>query len=115
MKTKFLDEPRIFSVNDFQIHDQGKIQLAPQEMISLQTPSGRECDLTATNWGFYLGSSLNSRLKREGFKTALVLNYEYNKLNINAVEIDKIEEFQAYLKVNSSKVICWLDEWFEEG
>jgi hypothetical protein len=113
MKTEFLDDPRIFTVKELEIHDYGKIQLEPQEMVSFQTPSGRECDFTATSWGFYLGSSLNSRLKREGFKTALVVN-EYNKLHVNAIEIDKIEEFQTYLKENKSKIICWLDEWFGE-
>ncbi len=111
MQTKFLDLPRIFSVKGFQIYDYGKIQLEPQEMVSFQTPSGRECDFTAASWGFYLGPSVNSRLKKEGFKVALVLN-EANQLYVNAVETDKIEEFKAYLKTNqNNKILCWLDEW----
>jgi hypothetical protein len=112
MQTKFLDQPRVFNVKGVQLYDYGKIQLKPQEMVSFQTPSGRECDFTATAWGFYLGPSLNSRLKQEGFKTVLVVN-EYDQLYVNAVEVDKMSEFLAYTRVNNSRIICWLDEWFD--
>ncbi|MFQ5651438.1 MAG: hypothetical protein ACE5IY_16000 [bacterium] len=111
MKTEFLDTPRVFTVKGFDIYDRGKIHLEPQEMVTFRTASGRECDFTATSWGFYLAPSLNSRLRKQGFKTALVTN-EHNQLFVNAVEEDKIEAFESYLQANQNKIICWLDEWF---
>jgi hypothetical protein len=110
MKTEFSCNPRIFMVGGIEVHDTGKIYLEPNEMVSFVTPGGKECDFTATKWGFYLAPSLNSRLKREGFKTALVMNGD-NKLFVNAVEVDKIELFNSYLETNNSRVLCWLDEW----
>ncbi len=110
METQFNNPPRTFSVNNIEIQDNGKIILQSNEMISLKKISGRECDVTATSWGYYLGPSLNARLKRQGFKTALVLN-ELGNLYVNAVEPDKMSEFHNYLTDNNSRILCWLDEW----
>lgn len=112
MHLKLQDEPRTFIIKGTEIKDFGKLYLNPLEMVSFVTPSGNECDFTAQEWGFYLGPSINSRLKNEHFKVALVVN-EQNQLYINAVENDKIELFKQYLKTNqNNKIICWLDEWF---
>jgi hypothetical protein len=110
MRVDFKDRPRVFTVKGRKIKDYGKICLRQGEMFSLRTKSGRDCDITAFGWGFYLGSSLNSRLRKEGFKVALVLNQE-GRLFLNAVERTKIKEFNEYLRENqNSKVVCWLDE-----
>ena len=114
MKTKLKEEPRIFEVKGIKIKDYGKIYLEGGEMVSFVTKSGKECDFAAKDWGFYLGPSVNSRLKKEGFKVALVFN-EKGQLYIHAVEHDKISLFKTYLKTNqNNKVICWIDEWFSE-
>jgi len=113
MKTDFLQEPRVFYVLEGSraIKDFGKIKLDPREMISFQTESGRECDFTATEWGFYPTPSVNRRLKAQGFKTALV-RYDQDKLQINVVEEDKMADFEAYLSLHdpAPKVVLWLDE-----
>lgn len=114
MKIKLKKEPRVFEVKGVKIKDYGKIYLNKDEMVSFVTESGRECDFAAKEWGYYLGPSLNGRLRREGFKVALVLNKE-GQLYVNAVEIDKIKSFEKYLKTNqNNKIICWLDEWIKE-
>jgi len=111
MKIKVKRPPRVFEVKGIRIKDYGKIYLNDNEMVSFVTKDGKECDFTAKKWGFYLCSSLNSRMKKEGFKVALVLNEE-GKLYLNAVEKNKIRQFKNYLKTNqNSKVIYWLDEW----
>ncbi len=111
MKTQFRSAPREFTVGDVTIRDQGSVVLDPEELLTLETPTGRQCDVTAKNWGFYLGSSLNSRLPSNGFRVALVRNPS-NKIFVNVVESDQLEAFRDYLKREDSVVICWLDEWF---
>ena len=107
--------PRTFSVNGHEIHDHGQIILKDGELITLVTPEGRSCDIVARSWGFYLGGSLNSRLKKEGFKTALVLN-EAGQIYVNAVDESAVDNFLDYLRTNQSNtLLCWLDEWIPSG
>ena len=111
MRAKFKRTPRIFDVKGYKIKDYGKIYLKDGEMVSFVTKSGRECDFAAKEWGFYLGPSVNSRLKNQGFKAALALN-EKGQLYVLAVEKDKIKSFKKYARTNQDiKVLCWLDEW----
>jgi hypothetical protein len=115
MRTQFKDQPRVFSVKGHKIKDFGKIFLKAGEMISFVTPKGEECDFAAKEWGFYLGPSLNDRLKNEGFKTALVLN-EKGQLYVLAVSKTKMNVFKKYLRANQNiMVLSWLDEWFAKA
>ncbi|WP_420265546.1 hypothetical protein [Candidatus Magnetominusculus dajiuhuensis] len=114
MRYDFKEFPRVFEVKGYKIKDYGKIYLDDGEMVSFVTESGRECDFAAKDWGFYLGPSVNSRLKNQGFKVALVLN-EQGQLYVNAVEANKIDEFKQYLKTNQNgTILCWLDDWLSE-
>jgi hypothetical protein len=114
MKVELTDKPREFAAYGVQIKDFGKVHLAADDMISLVSASGKECDFTAKEWGFYLAPSINSRLRNQGFKVALVRNQQ-GKLFLNAVEEDKLDLFERYLKSNQdSLVLCWLDEWGEK-
>ena len=114
MKTEFKARPRIFNVNECDFKDFGKIVLAENEMVSFLSDTGKEIDITAKSWGYYLGPSLNARLAYEGYKAALVIN-QYNKIFIMIVDIAKIEGFKNYLKDNhDNRVLCWLDEWFRD-
>ncbi|MCF6330705.1 MAG: hypothetical protein L3I99_04075 [Sulfurimonas sp.] len=114
MKLDLKKEPRVFGVKGHEIKDFGKISLDLDEMISFKTQSGKEYDFVAKEWGFYASPSINSRLIKEGFKTALVVN-ENNQLYVMVVEKDKIDIFKKYLKDNQdNKIICWLDEFFKE-
>jgi hypothetical protein len=109
MKTRINNNPRVFEVKKCKIKDYGKIYLNDDEMVSFVTKSGKECDFTAKDWGFYLGPSVNDRLRKEGFKVALVLN-DKGQLYVNALEGEKLSEFKKYLVKQNSKVISWLDE-----
>jgi len=109
MKLDIKDKPREFGVGAYTLRDYGRVHFQDGEMITLVSPSGRECDVTAKEWGFYLAPSLNARLRAQGFKVALVRNNK-GKLFLNAVDIDKIELFFSYLREQNSEVICWLDD-----
>ena len=103
------DTPREFEAGGVHIRDYGKVELAPGEMISVVTASGRECDVTAMDWGLYLAPSLNGRLAAQGFRTALVENPQ-GKFFLNAVEQDKRESFERYLSEQGSRVVSWLGD-----
>jgi len=107
------NSPRKFCVNNVEIYDFGKIKLEPNEMISFKTDANKEYDFVAKEWGFYATPSINGRLKKEGFKTALVKNL-YNKLYVMVVDENKIELFKKYLNDDNQNLICWLDEGFGE-
>ena len=112
MKTDFNQEPRRFWANQAQtieIMDLGKIELAPDEMISFKTPDGKEYDVARKSWGFYATPSINSRLKSQGFKTALVCNSKGQRY-IMLVENEKIDDFHTYLEKEANEVVEWLDE-----
>ncbi len=113
MRVELKEEPRVFNVKGYMVKDYGKIYLEDSEMVSFKTRSGKEFDFAAKEWGFYATPSVNSRLKDEGFKTALVAN-ENNQLYVMSVEKEKLEEFFAYLKNRqNNRVLCWLDEWLD--
>lgn len=111
---KLKDSPRKFELLNGKVvmSDIGKIYLEADELVSFVTPSGRECDFAAKDWGFYPLSSPNSRTKKQGFKVALVAD-EQGKVQINVVENDKLYLYEKYLKIhmNGSEIICWLDEF----
>jgi len=117
MKLQLKESPRIFEIKlkskGHKIKDYGKILLDASGMVTFVTSSGKECDFAAKEWGFYLGPSVNSRLKDNGFKVALVLN-EKGQLYVHAVEKDKIDIYKKYLKTDQLNIIlCWLDEWIK--
>ena len=112
MKTKFMASPRFFNADKkgkIKISDCGKIWLDADEQVSFVTKSGREYDVAAKTWGFYATPSINSRLKKEGFKTALVKNKK-GRYYVMIIEDDKLEDFYSYIKQEESSVEKWLSE-----
>lgn len=112
MKFTELNPPRKFTVGKYapiELSDYGKIELAPDELVTFVTEGGAEYDLGRKSWGFYATPSLNGRLKKFGFKTALVRNAD-NQYFVMLVESEKIEEFEQYLAQEHSDVVEWLDE-----
>jgi len=69
--------------------------------------------ITKNDWGYYLTDSCNSTLRKNNFKTALVVSQltKINKIFVKIVHKKKLKEFNKYLKDNKSFVLTWLDEW----
>lgn len=111
---KFLPKipPRIFRVGihkEIEMADCGDIWLEPNEQVTFVTPSGKRHDFAAKSWGFYATPSVNSRLVKEGLKTALVRNWQ-GRYYIMVVDPEHMGDFQKYLRKDRNKVIEWLDE-----
>lgn len=112
MKTAFKDLPRTFKVGlkgQVTIKDMGCIYLDPDEQVTFTTPQGGEYDLVRKNWGYYATPSVNDRLKRFGFKTALVRNSK-GQVYVMLVENGHLTEFEEYLAEEKNFLLQWLDE-----
>ena len=109
MEVFLTKNPRTFVVNGIGIKDYGRLKLVPNEMLTLETPSGRKYDITAKDFGFYATPSINARLVSEGFKTALVKNSS-DKIFMLMVEIDSLDKFDRYCVSEQLRVVSWIDE-----
>ncbi len=112
LKINTTNKPREFKVGLDQsivLKDCAEIELNPNEQITFKAEAGAEYDVCRKDWGYYATPSINDRLKRCGFKTALVKNAK-GQIYIMIVEKDKISGFDAYLKAENNVVEKWLDE-----
>jgi hypothetical protein len=91
------------------IKDCGEIFLEANEQVTFLTADNAEYDVCRKEWGYYATPSMNDRLKRFGFKTALVKNAK-GQLYIMIVEKDKMKSFYNYLDSENNRVVQWLDE-----
>jgi len=117
MKYSLKKKARIFKVginNHIEIKDVGEIYLDPDEQITFVTSGGKRHDFVSKTWGFYVTPSINVRLKKEGFKTALVKNKQ-NRIYLKTVEKEKIDLFNKYCKDEKQTIIEWLDESYNES
>jgi len=112
MKVDLKDPPRSFKQGkDYEVtlKDCGTVSLDPDEQITFISDDGKEYDIVRKDWGYYGTPSVNGRLKKFGFKTALVKN-ENEMIYVMIVEKDKIEQFNKYISKSKQEVIQWLDE-----
>ena len=66
-------------------------------------------NLVKKNWGFYATPSLNRRLKKEGFKSALIENL-FSDTYIILVHKLKMNKFKKYCKDHKQKIVKWLSD-----
>ena len=112
MKVVPTEPPRRFSADTnsrTEITERGRIYLDPHELVTFVDSTGKEYDVTAMPWGFYATPSANSRLRAQGFKTAIVKN-SHGKIFVMVVSAERMEEFKTYLKAQQEEVLEWLDE-----
>lgn len=112
MKVDEENKPREFEVGKeirTTISHAADIFLEPNEQVTFLTENGAEFDFVRKDWGYYATPSMNKRLKKFGFKTALVQNNAGN-VYIFAVEIVKMDLFEAYCENHKQTVLMWLDK-----
>ena len=112
MKIQTNEPPREFEVGfgpKVTMKDCAHIELAADEQITLRTEQGGEYDVARKSWGFYATPSINGRLERFGFRTALVKN-RLGQFFVMLVENGGETEFEQYLREEGLTVSGWLDE-----
>ena len=90
------------------VSDVGKLLLKNNEHLTIQV-ANKKNEICAMSWGLYATSSINHRLKKEGFKTFLVKN-SLNKLFIMLVDKRKTKQFKRYLLKEKIKILKRLDK-----
>lgn len=106
--------PRRFPVGvvgDITLAHAADIALEPDEMVTFVAPGGREYDVTAKDWGFYATPSLGGRLRRFGYRAALMRNRETRHCFVVLVDETRLEAFETYLDVEGLEVVEWLDDY----
>ena len=112
MKIERNEPPREFAVGNeprINMRDCGSVHLSADEQITLKTEAGGEYDVARKNWGFYATPSVNGRLKRFGFRTALVKN-RLGQFYVMLIENGHESEFDSYLQREGMTVTEWLSD-----
>lgn len=112
MKVYIKKPPREYEVGlnkDIKIKDCATIKLESNEQVTFIDEDKREYDLCRKSWGYYATPSINSRLYKFNFKTALVKNSK-DQYYVMLVEKDKIDDFNNYIENDQNELIEWLDE-----
>jgi hypothetical protein len=111
MKIKEKKPPRAFNVGQgskITLNDCGELELEANELITLVTKEGSRHDICRKDFGFYITMSLNRRVRKDGFRAALMRNRS-NDYYIVLVEDGKEALFNAYLKEENQDIVSWLD------
>jgi len=91
------------------IHDCGEIELLADEQVTFSNEAGNEYDLARKSWGYYATPSINGRLKKFNFKTALAKN-RLGYFFVLLVEEGKEQDFENYLRLEKMHLITWLND-----
>ena len=103
--------PRVFKVgikNKIILKDVGNVYLRDNENLTFISGKNKKYEICKKNWGFYATSSVNKRLNKEGFKTALVKNWQ-NKFFVMIVDKNKKTSFKEYCNKEKYRIVQWLD------
>lgn len=110
---KIIKKNRLFKVGkkkNIILKDVGHINLKINENVTFKNNKSKEYDICRKKWGYYLTPSLNKRLIKFGYLTALVFNKNYNTYFIHLVDKEKKSSFLSYLKSEDMDVVCWLNK-----
>tara|TARA_B100000965_G_scaffold32366_1_gene23932 strand:- start:18209 stop:18541 length:333 start_codon:yes stop_codon:yes gene_type:complete len=109
MKIYKRNKKREFIANkktNLKLKDVGRIVLKEKEHLTIQI-NNKKNEVCAFDWGMYATSSINNRLKREGFKTFVVKNIN-KKIFIMLVDKKKIKNFMSYINKEKINIISEL-------
>ena len=112
MNCKTIKPIRKFEVNNagqtFELSHVMDLMLEADEQVTLVAEGGKEVDICRKDWGYYATPSLNSRLKKFGYRCCLVDSA--GKKFIHIVDQNKMVSYQNYLDQQKMTIIMWLDD-----
>jgi hypothetical protein len=91
------------------LNDCGRILLGNDEQVTFCTDSGHEYDVVRKSFGYYATPSINSRLARFGYSTALVKN-KSGHFFVLLVEKGREDCLRQYLRSEELRLICKLND-----
>ena len=109
MKIEISNNVRSFDVGDERITETMMVELSHNEQIVFHDDNEFNYDFVKKDWGYYATSSINDRLKKNGFLTCLVSN-KNNKIFLLVVKENSTNEFRYYLEKENMKIIRWLHD-----
>ena len=113
MKITPIEPPRTFRVGlqkQIQISHCADVELAPDEQITLVTPSGTEFDVVRKDWGYYATPSLIRRLRDHNLRAVLVQGRDHGGVYLLLVERGHEADFHRYVEDDQLRILCWLDD-----
>jgi hypothetical protein len=93
--------------NKISLTEVAHIFLKKDEMVTFFDQK-LEYDFVKKNWGYYCTPSINSRLKKFGYKVAIVSSVVTNNIFILAVDKKKIKQFNEYKRKEKLRILKWL-------
>ena len=108
MKIKKKNRKFKTGINDIIITHVADLKLANNELITIKVNKKTEYDITRKNWGFYSTPSINKRLLKYRFDSAITHNPNFGTYFMMIVEKNKKKEFIKYLKSQNMVLITWL-------
>ena len=112
MKFEPNSPPRKFEAGNHKIvtiSDIGRLQLLPDEQITIANQRGAELDVTMKEWGYYATPSLNSRLLTFGLRSALVRN-SMGRYFVLLIDSEMQGSFETYMAEQELTLALWLDD-----
>jgi len=93
------------------INEKAKIYLKNNEQVVFLDQSS-QYEIVKKNWGFYATPSINKRLKKNKFRTFLVINKKKN-IYLMLVNKSKIKIFNNYLKNEKNEKLIELTNGYK--
>ena len=95
-------------ITNIEITHVADLKLSDDELITIKVNKKTEYDITRKNWGFYSTPSINKRLLKYGFNSAITHNPKFGTYFMMIVEKNKKKMFLKYLKSQNMTLITWL-------
>lgn len=108
MKLKKKNRKFKTGITDIVINHVADLKLNNDELVTIKVNNKTEYDITRKNWGFYSTPSINKRLIKFGFNSAITHNPKFGTYFMMIVEKNKKKEFIKYLKSQNMILITWL-------
>ena len=108
MKIKEINPKRKFNCgNNVILAHVADIMPENDELITFKSKENKEYDFVCKEWGYYATPSINKRLKRNGYRAALMENKCGDNFVV-IVEVDKLKLWEDYNEKEEQIFVKWI-------